>query len=320
MHEFIASYNDVYDNAEGDYNQVVSPTDIHVNPLFARPGFRPGWHYIVGSYDSATEVFSIYVDGRPRATAHHPGFGAIAVNDDYVYLGVHVETHGLRGRLDEVAVWDRALGAAEVGRLWSEGEGLSVGGELAEGLMAYWPMEDRWVDSRGEYNGSDEYSTASFTDQAKLGERAAQFSDSTFGIFPETLTPSAAITVAAWVYQDQQSLAMGGREVEQSIFSKGAQGHNDHIWMYFRGDSFYFELGNGEVREQVAAPAVDGHDLDLHLRSERGRWDGSGWVNDAVSSPCIDGGDPEVSYADEPRPNGGRVNIGAYGGTAEASR
>ena len=36
-------------------------------------------------------------------------------------------------------------------------------------------------------------------------------------------------------------------------------------------------------------------------------------------SPCVDAGDPSSDWSLEPVPNGGRVNLGAYGGTAEAS-
>jgi len=35
-------------------------------------------------------------------------------------------------------------------------------------------------------------------------------------------------------------------------------------------------------------------------------------------SPCVDKGDPNSDYSKEPEPNGGRINMGAYGGTAEA--
>lgn len=61
---------------------------------------------------------------------------------------------------------------------------------------------------------------------------------------------------------------------------------------------------------------------DYHLRSQAGRWDpaSSGWVADTVTSPCLNTGHPLSAYALEPAPNGGRVNMGAYGNTAEASR
>lgn len=61
---------------------------------------------------------------------------------------------------------------------------------------------------------------------------------------------------------------------------------------------------------------------DYHLKSQAGRWDPvcQTWVQDDVTSPCIDAGDPESPVGDEPEPNGGRINMGAYGGTAEASK
>ncbi|NWH06777.1 right-handed parallel beta-helix repeat-containing protein [Desulfobacter latus] len=37
------------------------------------------------------------------------------------------------------------------------------------------------------------------------------------------------------------------------------------------------------------------------------------------SSPCIDAGAPNYDYSSEPEPNGGRVNIGAYGNTPHAT-
>jgi len=60
---------------------------------------------------------------------------------------------------------------------------------------------------------------------------------------------------------------------------------------------------------------------DYHLRSERGRYwpEHDVWVLDEVTSPCIDGGDPNDDYSDERMPNGGRINMGAFGGTAYAS-
>jgi len=63
-------------------------------------------------------------------------------------------------------------------------------------------------------------------------------------------------------------------------------------------------------------------DGDYHLKSEAGRWDtvSESWVIDDVTSPCIDVGDPNTPVGDEPEPNGGRINMGAYGGTAEASK
>lgn len=61
---------------------------------------------------------------------------------------------------------------------------------------------------------------------------------------------------------------------------------------------------------------------DYHLRSQAGRREPESkrWVKDNVTSPCIDAGDPIAPIGYEPFPNGGVVNMGAYGGTAEASK
>jgi len=63
-------------------------------------------------------------------------------------------------------------------------------------------------------------------------------------------------------------------------------------------------------------------DGDYHLKSQAGRLDpvSMTWVRDDVTSPCIDTGDPNNPIGYEPFPNGGRVNMGAYGGTAGASK
>jgi hypothetical protein len=61
---------------------------------------------------------------------------------------------------------------------------------------------------------------------------------------------------------------------------------------------------------------------DYHLKSRAGRWDvaGESWVPDNVTSPCVDTGDPNSPVAFEPFPNGIIINMGAYGGTPEASK
>jgi len=72
-------------------------------------------------------------------------------------------------------------------------------------------------------------------------------------------------------------------------------------------------------------------DGDYHLKSEGWRWDTKRkvWTWDDVTSPCIDAGNPGcalgdelLSVPDDPNNVWGenlRINMGAYGGTAEAS-
>jgi len=61
---------------------------------------------------------------------------------------------------------------------------------------------------------------------------------------------------------------------------------------------------------------------DYHLKSQAGRWDSisQSLIVDDVTSPCIDAGDRSTPVGLEPPPNGGIINMGAYGGTLEASK
>ncbi len=78
--------------------------------------------------------------------------------------------------------------------------------------------------------------------------------------------------------------------------------------------------GNGNI--DVDPLFADIEDGDYHLKSQAGRWDpvSESWVIDDVTSPCIDAGDPDNPIGDELEPNGGRINMGAYGGTTQASK
>jgi predicted outer membrane repeat protein len=64
--------------------------------------------------------------------------------------------------------------------------------------------------------------------------------------------------------------------------------------------------------------------LDLHLKSQFGRGSNDPTnpftVHDLVTSPCIDAGDPNMNVGSESHVNGGRINMGVYGGTSHASR
>jgi len=67
---------------------------------------------------------------------------------------------------------------------------------------------------------------------------------------------------------------------------------------------------------------ADAENGDYHLKSQVGRWDAGSqsWVKDNITSPCIDAGNPGCPIGYEPEPSGSRRNMGAYGGTTQASK
>ncbi len=85
--------------------------------------------------------------------------------------------------------------------------------------------------------------------------------------------------------------------------------YTDHIWPgvgNINADPLFADVNNG----------------DYHLLSQAGRWDPAAelWVRDDVSSPCIASGDPADWIGDEPAGSGGRINMGYFGGTSQASK
>ncbi|MBN1765780.1 MAG: hypothetical protein JW860_11020 [Sedimentisphaerales bacterium] len=78
-------------------------------------------------------------------------------------------------------------------------------------------------------------------------------------------------------------------------------------------------VGEGNVTEDplFAVPL----NQDYHLKSQMGRWNRvlGLWHADAVDSPGVDTGDPNSDWSAELWPHGFRINMGAYGGTSQAS-
>lgn len=95
------------------------------------------------------------------------------------------------------------------------------------------------------------------------------------------------------------------------------------IYSNFWNNSFWGIAPNmppGEGNMEQDPLFADRANRDYHLRSAFGRWNGTAWVSDAATSPCIDAGNPGDDCSKEPSPNGNRINIGVYGGGAEASK
>jgi len=95
-------------------------------------------------------------------------------------------------------------------------------------------------------------------------------------------------------------------------------GGRDGISVSGTHSTFTWDQGNIDFDPQFA----DLNSSDYHLKSQAGRWvsNEGRWTSDDVTSLCIDAGDPNSPVAFEPFPNGGIINMGAYGGTSEASK
>jgi len=135
------------------------------------------------------------------------------------------------------------------------------------------------------------------------------------------------------------SLQGGSATIMNSIFweNKASYGREILVRNGGRLDITYSNVGGGQAGASVegggtltwgagnidADPCFADPDNDnYHLKSQVGRWDANSqsWIQDDVTSLCIDAGDPDSDWRAEIWPHGIRVNMGAYGGTLQASR
>ena len=91
---------------------------------------------------------------------------------------------------------------------------------------------------------------------------------------------------------------------------------------WFAGTSRWVDRDEPGVTVTPDDPRATWVKGDYHLQSQTGRWDPQtgDWRQDEMTSPCIDGGDPATPVGREPLPNRGIINMGVYGGTAEAGK
>lgn len=135
------------------------------------------------------------------------------------------------------------------------------------------------------------------------------------------------------------TIAGNQRHAIHAAFGADPQISNCIFWNHPDGDlvgcqaqySCLQDRSDGQPGNIQADPLfADPNRLDYHLKSQRGRLlppdpNQTGpqvtgvWITDPVTSPCIDAGDPALHPRAERMPNGGRINMGAYGGTTCAS-
>jgi len=104
---------------------------------------------------------------------------------------------------------------------------------------------------------------------------------------------------------------------EYGIYGNVLSSYND-VWGNTAGNyGGGASAGDGDISADPLFADPSGR--DFHLKSGNGRWNGSAWVKDNVTSKCIDAGDPSDDYSNEPDYPNGKINLGAYGNTEEAS-
>jgi hypothetical protein len=115
------------------------------------------WYFIAGTYASSTGALHVYVNGVPddSATVNVGTFRGTTYSTHFMIGGDTVSgiNEPFNGAMDDVRVYNRALGAAEIAKLYHSGAVL-VKPPNNLGLIGYWPMNEGTGKQAGDFSGN----------------------------------------------------------------------------------------------------------------------------------------------------------------------
>ena len=161
------------------------------------------WHHVAGVYDGSTKY--IYVDGVLDVSV--PYTGLIDETDSPVWIGNNsdIPSRLWDGQIDEVGVYDRALTADEIAAIYAAGsDGICSCAPLPADIISWWKAEGNASDFIGNNNGTVNGAVYA---SGRVGEAFSFDGTGDYISIPDhpSLNPTAAITVAAWIFSDNSS-------------------------------------------------------------------------------------------------------------------
>jgi len=171
------------------------------------------WQHIVVTGTGTASTIKFYINGVDQTATPDSDFaweGAGAGDDDFrIAFGYDKFWDG---QIDEVRVYNRALSAGEVARLYKLSQPTVAKGTSSTGLVGYWPFEEGTGTKVGDHSGND--NTMTFNNnptwkEGKLGGALDFESDNTEYLYISDANLSAGfpgkgdvhgeVTLAAWV-------------------------------------------------------------------------------------------------------------------------
>jgi hypothetical protein len=195
------------------------------------------WYFVAGVYNASAQTMDIYVDGALNNGTLSGAVPASQFNsNNNVTLGAYPNedyNRHFNGTIDDVRVYNRALSADEVKRLYNLGGGMrssaSQQNKVTTGLVGYWPFNGKDIAGTTVYDRSGQgHNGTMVSSPLKVAGKIGQGLSFNGGNYVDIPAPGAnfsnGYTVHLWIKTDN----INGAPV--SAFSDGYYGIAYYGW------------------------------------------------------------------------------------------
>ncbi len=130
------------------------------------------WHHICFTFGGSSDSGYFYWDGVAKTTTQNfwSGTGANITTYFPFYIGNAVNANYFNGAIDDVRIYNRALSAKEIKRLYKLGEGTKINTSpttiVDDGLVGYWTFDGQNMFGNSAYDLSPTHATGTLTNMA----------------------------------------------------------------------------------------------------------------------------------------------------------
>jgi hypothetical protein len=210
------------------------------------------WYHVVGLFDNASNRIKLYIDGNLVLDAAETGNPSI--NDDDVLISNSTVSEFWNGKIDDLRIYNRALSADEIKRLYKIGATAKINTTLdgpQSGLVGWWTFDGKHMAGNRAFDASGQGNYGTLTGSnglpvrtiGKMGQ-GMQFDgvdDYVDLNNPLSLTNIPVKTISAWIYPR----SVGGNNSGRIVDKAGGTGFGWHFNICSQGD------GDGHCQGEV---------------------------------------------------------------------